>query len=108
MRNEVATGGRGEEVVEREESRLQLCVGGVVFEVTCDVAIVFIATLGTPTDCLRTIGQSQQRRPHLPFNPIWRCNVWVPEWKDDPGGPISRTSRWTLRHGPSNALLTIE
>jgi len=53
-------------------------------------------------------GQSQQRRPHLPFNPIWRCNVWVPEWKDHPGGPISQTSRWTLLHGPSNALWPIE
>ena len=54
MRNEVATGGCGEEVVERYESRLQWCVGGVIFEVTCDVAIVFIATLGIPTDWLRT------------------------------------------------------
>jgi len=54
------------------------------------------------------LGQSQQRRPHLPFNPIWRCNVWVPEWKDHPGGPISQTSRWTLLHGPSNALWPIE
>ena len=54
------------------------------------------------------LGQSQQRRPHLPFNFIWRCNVWVPEWKDHPGGPISRTSRWTLPHGPSNALWPIK
>ena len=41
-------------MVEGYESRLQWCVGGVVFKVTCDVAIVFIATMGIPTDWLRT------------------------------------------------------
>ena len=54
------------------------------------------------------LGQSQQRRPRLPFNPIWRCNVWVTEWKDPHGGPISQTSAWNLPHQPSTALWPTE